>query len=132
MGLTTLTAAAEGVCDASAASVGALVFLGCWRLRAGLTVTARADGSSGGVTLTGSEVISSGADVSGNATCSNVLASNACSISFASSADRRFLVFRMAMARECRSPSGRLSISRMSCALIAAELVGTEFFLDRP
>ncbi len=117
---------AEGSCDASATSVEALVFLGRPRLRPCLTVDADADPDcdSGGVTSTAASTV---ADASRNVACWTILAAKACSTSFASSADRRFLAFRMAIARGCRSSSGKLSISRMSCALIAADSSALSF-----
>ena len=117
---------AEG-CDALATSVGALVFLGRPRPRACLTVDADADCDSGGVTSTAAKVVSTVADASSKVGCSTILAAKARSTSFASSADRRFLAFRIAIARGCRSSSGRVSISRISCALIAADSSAPSF-----
>ena len=54
----------------------------------------------------------------------------ASSTSLASSADRRFLAFRIVIARGCRSCSGMLSISRMRSAVIG-RLLGTELCPDR-
>src|SRR6266478_8028798 len=107
---------AEDSCDASATSVEALVFLGRPRLRPCLTVDADADADadpdcdSGGVTSTAASTV---ADASRNVACWTILAAKACSTSFASSDDRRFLAFRIAIARGCRLSSGRVSISRM-------------------
>ena len=71
----------------------------------------------GQVDATGSSAV----EASGDACCSAILAAKASSTRLASSVDKRFLAFRIAIARGCRSPSGRVSISRMSSTLIVAD-----------
>ena len=91
------------------------------RLRAGLMVNVDTDSSSDDISTTGPDVDTFPA-ASGNTACSAILAANDSSTSFASSADSRFFVFRIAIARGCMSSTGRVSISRISCALISADL----------
>jgi hypothetical protein len=50
-----------------------------------------------------------------------ILPANASSTSSAPSAGRRFLAFRIALARDGRSSSDRVLVSQTSCALTAAE-----------
>src|SRR6202171_428843 len=61
------------------------------------------------------------------ASCSAILTAKASSTSLASATERRFLAFRMEIARECRSSSGRVSISSSSCALLAADSSALSF-----
>ena len=60
-----------------------------------------------------------------------ILAAKASSTSLASTTDRRFLDFRMAIARGCSSSSGRVSISWTSWAPHRRGLLGAELFPDR-
>jgi hypothetical protein len=108
----------RGIWSASAPSVGALVFLGRPHLRACLTLNTVADGGSGGATSIATGVVSS---ASRNAVGRPILASKACSTRLASSAEKRFLAFRMAIARGCSSSFDKVSICRVSCAANAAE-----------
>ena len=77
--------------------------------------------------MVGAEAASSAGKASGKVACSAILAAKASSTRLASSADKRFLAFRMAIARACRSSSGRVSISWMSWALIAADSSAPSF-----
>ena len=111
-----------GVCATELAlSIGALLFRGRPLGRRGFTASVEADGGPGGVGSIGVTAGSSSVDPSFAPARGAILAAKASSTRLASSAQMRFLVFRMAIARSCRSPSGVVSISRMSCALIAAD-----------
>jgi hypothetical protein len=97
----------------------ALTFLG--RPLGRLTAPAGAAGAWGGA---GSVEVDAGSSVvraSSEPPNGDILAAKASSTRLASSADRRFLAFRMAMARSCSSSPASVSISRMSCARIAAD-----------
>src|SRR5471030_1210506 len=93
-------------------SATALTFLGrhLGRLtaRAGAWDVWDGDAGSVGVDAGSSVVRAAGAD-----SCWAILAAKASSTSLASSADRWFLAFRMAIARGCRSSFDRVSISRI-------------------
>jgi hypothetical protein len=75
----------------------------------------------------GAEAASAIAGVFVEASRRPILAAKASSTCLASSADKRFLAFRMAMARGCSSPSGNAWISWMSCALEAADASALSF-----
>src|SRR3984893_16657174 len=80
-----------------------------------------------GVASVGADAGSFIVSASGDATCRTILAANASSTRLASSVDRRFLAFRIAIARGCKPSPGRLSISRISSALHAADSSAPSF-----
>jgi hypothetical protein len=92
----------DGTGGAAHCSVAALTFLGRPLGRGGLTASVDAEGGRGGVGLVWPDVGSSVVGASGDAPRRVILAAKACSTSLASSADRRFLAFKMAIARGCR------------------------------
>src|ERR1700681_1361737 len=96
----------EGTGGASDGGVAALTFLGRCLGRGGLTASVVAEGGWGLVGLVGARTGSPVVRASG-APCKAILAAKASSTRLASSADRRFLAFRTAIARGCRSSSGR-------------------------
>ena len=110
----------EGTGGAADCPTAALTFLGRPLGRGGLTASVVAEGGWGRVGLVGAGASSPVVRASGTP-CKAILAAKASSTRLASSADRRFLAFRMAIARGCRSTSGRVSISRISCARIAVD-----------
>ena len=105
----------------------ALTFLERPLARTGLAVAIVTEPDWDGGGSVGVEVSLFSVKDSGHAACWAILTANDSSTSFASSADRRFLALRMAIARGCKSPSGRVSISWMSCALIAADSSAPSF-----
>src|SRR5450631_446956 len=98
----------NGTGDAEDGSASALIFLG--RRLDRLTPSVDAGAGWGGVASVGADVASSFARASDDP-CTAILASKASSTILASSADSRFLAFRMAIARGCRPSSGRVWIS---------------------
>ena len=120
-------AVSTGTGEATDGSAAALTFLGRPLGRSGLSASVDAEGGWVGVGSIVADVSSSAVRASGGAPCRAILATKASSTRLESSADKRFLVFKIAIARGCRSSSGRVSISPISCALIAADSSAPSF-----
>src|ERR1700681_78536 len=105
----------------------ALTFLERPICRSVVTRSVDAEAGWGGVGSVGADAGSFIARASDGAPCRAILAAKASSTSLASSADRRVLAFKMAIARACKSSCGDVSISWMSPALIAADSSALSF-----
>src|SRR6267378_125805 len=92
-----------GIGGAADCSAAVLTFLGRPFGRSGLATSIFVEGDWGSVRSVEADVGSSVVKAFGNEPCRAILAANDSSTSLASSADRRFLAFRRATARGCRS-----------------------------
>ena len=110
-------------------STTGLTFLG--RPLSRLTISLDAGWGCGRIGLTGTDTGWSVVMDSTEGLRWAILAAKASSTSLASTTDRRFLDFRMAIARGCSSSSGRVSISWTSWAPHRRGLLGAELFPDR-
>jgi hypothetical protein len=108
-------------------SSGGVTFLGRPLRRGGCTISAAHEGSSDCIGSIAVDVVSSPTGVEWVVSGSTVLATKAISTRLASTAVRRFLAFSMPIARDWRSSSGRVSISRISWVQAEADSSGESF-----